>query len=355
MPGAVGLQAANWLATQAPRDGTVLRAIMQNMSQHQALGGGRVEFDTRKFFWIGNSTDSRNVVNSWHATGIRAYPGRHGARARGRRARHCDRVGLLSEGDERAGRHQVQDVTGYPGGNPVNLAMERGEVGGRGQFLGVVEIDQAGLAGGEEDLCAGADRVETAPGACRRPDDHRAGQDRGGRKVLVPLGRRRISRAFVTTPGVPPERVEALRRAFDATMKDPQFLAEAAKTQNGRQPRNRRGRAEGGGRRSPIPSPPCSPAPRRSWRKILFLRVGLLRRRQAGLTRSTLPQRTISVSTKRFISSGEGLTCGSAPSLTRASVTDTSLMMSRMLAAKPDYVGLGTLAVVVTVCQDAVS
>ena len=71
MPGAVGLQAANWLATQAPRDGTVLHAIMQNMSAHQALGGGKVEFDTRKFFWIGNTTDSPNVVNSWHTTGIR--------------------------------------------------------------------------------------------------------------------------------------------------------------------------------------------------------------------------------------------------------------------------------------------
>ena len=53
-----------------------------------------------------------------------------------------------------------------------------------------------------------------------------------------------ISRAYVTTPGVPAERVQALRRAFDATMKDPQFLAEAAKTQHGHQPLDRRGGAE---------------------------------------------------------------------------------------------------------------
>ena len=72
MPGAVGLQAANWLATQAPRDGTVLHMIMQNMSAHQALGGHGVEFDTRRFIWIGNTTDSPNVVNSWHTTGIRS-------------------------------------------------------------------------------------------------------------------------------------------------------------------------------------------------------------------------------------------------------------------------------------------
>ena len=71
-------------------------------------------------------------------------------------------------------------VSGYPGGNPVNLAMERGEVGGRGQFLGVVEVDQAGLAAREEDLHPGADRAEAASGARRHSDHDRAGQDRGG-------------------------------------------------------------------------------------------------------------------------------------------------------------------------------
>jgi tripartite-type tricarboxylate transporter receptor subunit TctC len=71
MPGAVGLQAANFMANQAPRDGTALHAIMQNMSAYQALGGANVEFDTRKFFWVGNTTDTPNVINSWHATGIK--------------------------------------------------------------------------------------------------------------------------------------------------------------------------------------------------------------------------------------------------------------------------------------------
>ena len=71
MPGAVGLQAANYLAVQAPRDGTVLHAIMQAMSAYQAMGGPNVEYDTRKLFWIGNTTNSPNVVNSWYTTGIR--------------------------------------------------------------------------------------------------------------------------------------------------------------------------------------------------------------------------------------------------------------------------------------------
>ena len=71
MPGAVGVQAANWMAAQAPQDGTALHAIMQGMSALQALGGGNVEFDTRTFSWIGNTTDTPNVINSWYTTGIK--------------------------------------------------------------------------------------------------------------------------------------------------------------------------------------------------------------------------------------------------------------------------------------------
>ena len=65
MPGGVGIQAANYMATLAAQDGTSLHAIMQNMSTHQALGGAGVEFDTRKFFWIGNTTDTPNTIASW--------------------------------------------------------------------------------------------------------------------------------------------------------------------------------------------------------------------------------------------------------------------------------------------------
>ncbi len=71
MPGGVGIQAANYMATLAAQDGTSLHAIMQNMSTHQALGGAGVEYDTRKFFWIGNTTDTPNTIASWHTTGIK--------------------------------------------------------------------------------------------------------------------------------------------------------------------------------------------------------------------------------------------------------------------------------------------
>ena len=86
------------------------------------------------------------------------------------------------------------------------------------------------------------------------------------RKVLAFLSADTgITRAFVTTPDTPRERVDALRRAFDATMKDPLFLAEAEKAGMDISPAAARRRRRSPSR-SPTPSPPCWPAPRRSWK-----------------------------------------------------------------------------------------
>src|SRR3954468_24021818 len=70
MRGAGGVNAANWLATIAPRDGTTRHMIMTNMMAAQAIGTHGVTFDTRKFRWVGNTTSSPNVTNSWYTSGI---------------------------------------------------------------------------------------------------------------------------------------------------------------------------------------------------------------------------------------------------------------------------------------------
>src|SRR5947208_12390821 len=71
MPGGGGLVVANWLANVAPRDGSVMVAISQNLPVHQATGAPGVKFDVREFNWIGNTTDTPNTIASWPSTGIR--------------------------------------------------------------------------------------------------------------------------------------------------------------------------------------------------------------------------------------------------------------------------------------------
>ena len=230
MPGAGGVNAANWLAAVAPRDGTTLHMIMTNMMAAQAIGTNGVQFDTRKFRWIGNTTSSPNVTNSWHTSGITSIEQTKtrelvlGAPAGTAGVTYGTVMNALVG-------TKLKIVTGYPGGNEVNLAMERGEVQGRGsnswaswkstkpEWLAqkkIIMLVQVGLKRDPE--------LPEVPLLLELVSNDL------DRKVMTFLSAETaISRALVTTADVPAERVEALRRAFDATMKDPQFLAEAEK------------------------------------------------------------------------------------------------------------------------------
>jgi tripartite-type tricarboxylate transporter receptor subunit TctC len=230
MPGAGGVNAANWLASVAQRDGTTLHMIMTNMMQAQAVGVHGVQFDTRKFRWVGNTTSTPNVTNSWHTTGVTSIE------------QVKSREFILGAPAGTAGvtygtvmnalvGTKFKIVTGYPGGNEVNLAMERGEVEGRAsnswaswkstkpEWLAqkkIIMLVQIGLKRDPE--------LPDVPLLLEL-----VGNDLDRKVMTFISAETAISRALVTTPDVPAERLDALRRAFDATMKDPQFLAEADK------------------------------------------------------------------------------------------------------------------------------
>lgn len=229
MPGAGGMAAANWLMKVAPRDGTVILMVTQNMPLAQALGLSGVDFDARRFNWLGNTTDTPNVISVWAGAGVRSVE----------EARHKE-LSIAATGvgtgsyyypiaaNEVAGT-KFKLVPGYPGGNEMNLAMERGEVDGRGsnswaawkatrpQWLKegkIVNLIQIGLKRHPE-LADVPLLLELATNDIDR------------RAMALISAETAIARAIATTPDAPADRVEALRRAFDATMKDPQLLAEA--------------------------------------------------------------------------------------------------------------------------------
>jgi tripartite-type tricarboxylate transporter receptor subunit TctC len=233
MPGGGGLVVANWLANIAPKDGTAVAAVTQNLAVHQATGAAGIKFDVREFNWIGNTTDTPNVVTAWHATGIRTIQD------------VMERELVVGATGRASGSYlypyslnqlvgtKFKIVTGYPGGNDVNIAMERGEVGGRGsnswaawkstrpQWVAekkIFNLVQVALRRNAE-LADVPTLIELA----KNDED---------RQVLAFISAdTAISRPLTTNAGAPADRVEALRRAFDATMKDPAFLAEAAKTE----------------------------------------------------------------------------------------------------------------------------
>jgi len=232
MPGVGGVKAANYLATIAPHDGTTLHIIMSNMMSSEAIGAQGVQFDTRKFFWIGNTSSTPNVTVSWYKSGVTSIEqvktqqlivGAPGGTAGVIYVTAMN--GLIGT--------KFKLVTGYPGGNEVNLALERGEIDGRAsnswaswksthpdwvKDKKIIVLVQIGL--------------KRAPDLADVPLLYELAHNDVDRQVLTFLSAdTAIARALVATPDTPPERVEALRRAFDATMRDPDFLAEAEKAQ----------------------------------------------------------------------------------------------------------------------------
>ncbi|MGB7208157.1 MAG: hypothetical protein WBD27_05805, partial [Pyrinomonadaceae bacterium] len=131
MLGGGGLVAANWLANVAPRDGSAMLAISSNLPVAQAIGLDGIKFDLRKFNYIGNTTDSPNVINSWHATGVtRIEQVMEKEFVVGATGRSSGSYYYPAALNKFAGT-KFKIVTGYPGGNAINLAMERGEVEAR--------------------------------------------------------------------------------------------------------------------------------------------------------------------------------------------------------------------------------
>ncbi|MBN9081635.1 MAG: hypothetical protein BGP04_11165 [Rhizobiales bacterium 62-17] len=232
MPGGLGVAAANWMAKVAPRDGTVLHMIFQNMPTLQAIGAKEVQFDVRQFGWIGNTTNTPNVINSWHTTGITKIEdvynkelvvGAPGA-ASSSYVYPAAMNALLGT--------KFRIVTGYPGGNDVNLAMEKGEVGGRGSnsWASWKSGHPHWLAEKKINILVqiGLERAPDLPNVPLIWELAKNDEDRAVLKFISSdIG---MSRSIVTTPGVPADRLAALRATFDTMMKDAEFLAEAAKT-----------------------------------------------------------------------------------------------------------------------------
>jgi tripartite-type tricarboxylate transporter receptor subunit TctC len=230
MPGAGGIQAANWLAALAPRDGTTLHMIMSNMMSAQAMDVKAVKFDTRQFAWIGNTTSAPNVMATWHTTQVTSIEDMKkrtvlvGAPMGTAGVIYAELMNALLA-------TKLNIVTGYPGGNEVNLAMERGEVDGRASNNWA-----SWKANQPEWLKDHKINIIVQVGLRRHPELPNVpllselAQNEPDRQVMEFLSAdTAIARSLVTTPGVPAERIEALRRAFDAVMKDPQFLTEAEK------------------------------------------------------------------------------------------------------------------------------
>jgi tripartite-type tricarboxylate transporter receptor subunit TctC len=231
MDGAGSLRLANFLYNAAPKDGTALGTIARGGAFDPLLGNKAAQFDASKFTWIGSANDEVSVCVAWHTSGITKIEetfnkelvvGGTGPSA------DTDQFPRIANGVLGT---KMKIVTGYPGGNDVSLAMERGEVQGRcGWSWSSV------LATRKEWYDSKKINVLVQLSLAKHPDlpdvplilDLAKTPEQKQILTLV-FARQALGRPYLAPPGVPQDRAAALRKAFMDTMKDPEFLAEADK------------------------------------------------------------------------------------------------------------------------------
>ena len=228
MTGAGGLVMANWLYNLAPRDGTNVGVIQNGFPSQQAVGLPGVQFDANNYAWIGSIAPTVETLAFWKGAGV--------TRVEDLR-RHEVVIGSVGKSNitytfpmmmnEFAGT-KLRIVTGYPGGNDINLAMERGEVAGRNNTWSSWKATKPKWLADRDIAIVAIEgpRPKDLPGVPSIQD--LAANDDDRTVIRLVASGTQFGRPMVAPPGVPAERIGALRKAYDETMRDPEFLKDAA-------------------------------------------------------------------------------------------------------------------------------
>src|SRR5882724_942876 len=228
MPGGGGLVALNFVANAAPRDGTVLSMITQTFPMDQALGLEKnLKVDMRTLNWIGNMSNTNEFLFTSKGSPTKTLDDAR------RRETIVAATGLGSIMTQLAAVYnsvlgtKFKVIYGYPSGPDMSIAMERGEVEGRSTSNPQVLAPTAAqvLAKYNFLVQVGTRKIPQYEQVPLLRDLAGNDSDRGIFDFLS--GAVVIARPIVTNAGVPAERVAALRRAFDATLADPDFLLDA--------------------------------------------------------------------------------------------------------------------------------
>ncbi len=231
-PGAGGLTAANFFGNLAPKDGTYATLVSQGLLLQEATGTPGLQTSLAKFNWLGNLSQANNVLAVWHTSRAKTIEDAKtfevvtGSTGVGSISSSLPAVYNAMLGT----RFRV--VYGYDGAGQLMLAMQRGEIDGRGTNTWV-----SYKAAAPDDVKNGRIRVLLQIGLRKDPDLPdvplfsdlvRGDPEKEAIANFLSLGLA-ISRPVAMPPGAPRERVEIFRRAFAETMSDPAFIEEASR------------------------------------------------------------------------------------------------------------------------------
>jgi tripartite-type tricarboxylate transporter receptor subunit TctC len=230
MPGAAGMQAANYLSNIAPKDGSVLSVLVPNITLAQILGVQSIAYDTRKFNWIGRIVATTATLFTWHTSGTKTL-----ADLKTRETLVAS-TGPLSQAEINSTMlngvvgTKFKLIRGYRGSGEAALAVERGEADGTlmpWEFLKSAHADWIR-----------ENKISIVASYVRRPilerldvrsvyDLAETSEQRNVLKLF--LGSDEMGHPIALPPGVPRNRIDAVRLALENMVKNPEFLADAKK------------------------------------------------------------------------------------------------------------------------------
>jgi tripartite-type tricarboxylate transporter receptor subunit TctC len=231
MPGGAGITASNHVYIVAPKDGTAIAAVDQNIPMLQLLRGKGVQYDMAKVHWLGNIASSNGIAMAWHTTPVKTINDAKKAEVVMGATGSNDDAWVYAKAMNALLGTKFKVITGYAGTSAVNIAIESGEVQamGRSTYYGfasqrpdwirhkkVTMLVQFGFTRQPELL--------DVPLLTELVQDEQSKQIAA--MISLPTS---IGYSHWLAPEVPADRAMALRQAYVAALKDPALLAEAKK------------------------------------------------------------------------------------------------------------------------------
>ena len=232
MPGAGGLTATNFMYRAAPKDGTAIAIVTQNVAIEEALKNKAAQYKSNEFNWIGRATSNIEI----HVLSTKS-PGHtiEGAK------KHETPVASTGPGSPSDSYPRLLNATigtkykvvrGYPGSTDGLLAVERGEMDGALTSWNTMKSTRMNWLTEKRAFLPVQYVMKRSPELKDVPTPLELATNDADRKLLTfAISSAEVGRSFLAPPGVPADRVQALRTAFDAAMKDPALLQEVKKAQ----------------------------------------------------------------------------------------------------------------------------
>jgi tripartite-type tricarboxylate transporter receptor subunit TctC len=228
-PGAGSMRAANTIYNVAPKDGTAFGMFGRGIALEPLIGTSPAQFEATKFLWLGSGTEEAAVVVIRAEKSIKTWadmltkPFTVGGEGTGS---DPDVYALMLKNVFGV---KLRLISGYPGTTEMALAVERGEVDGRASWswssLKSLKPDWIAQKKINIPVQLNLHKSPDLPDVPLIGDFAKSERERQILKLV--LSRQTMGRPFMAPPGLPTDRAAALRTAFDQTMKDPAFIAEA--------------------------------------------------------------------------------------------------------------------------------